>query len=437
MSAIVVNFISSAVLSISGLFIVKGMNNCKNNIFSIRTIILMGCLIILPMIIHDIQYTYLYSIIVYLITILTYKYALNISFPKTIISSAMLMLFVSLLDSVISGIVVYFLSFEEARENIFICLSSSIIISAVLLIIFQLKNIRNKFCKFILEIENKRLTHFIIFFVLIIIGICILFYIISNNFQLNTIFTTSFLILIIFYMLVIILIAEKNNYDKLSDEYDGLLDYVKVFEDWIETEQLNRHEYKNQLAVLRCMTKEKKVKEKIDSIINNNINIDSAIISQLKYLPKGGFKGLLYYKIVVARNQKVNIDVDVSIDVNKKLNKLDKDKLDIISKLLGIYCDNAIEAAKETRKKIVLIEIYEYNDVIHIVISNTYNKKKDISKRNEKGVSTKGEGRGNGLYFAAKLINKNKWIEEKQDIVDNFYIQKISILNETKRLNNK
>lgn len=432
MSAIVAKFISSTFLSVSGLFVVKQMNNCKTSVFTVRGILFMSFLIILPAVTHTIQYTYLYSIIVYLITILTYKYILNISFPKTIISCAMLMLFVSLLDSIMGGLLVNFISVEAMRENTVIIVTSSIVISTILLIIFRIKVVKSKVSNFISKIEKHKVTRMIIFFILVVVAICIMIYVLSKNFQLNVTFTTSFLILVIFYLLAIILIAEKNNYDKLSDEYDGLLDYVKVFEDWIENEQLNRHEYKNQLAVLRCMTKEKKVKEKIDSIINNNINIDNTIISQLKYLPKGGFKGLLYYKIVVARNQKVNIDVDVSSDVTKKLNKLDKDKLDIISKLLGIYCDNAIEAANETRKKIVLIEIYEYNDVINIVISNTYNKKKDISKRNEKGVSTKGEGRGNGLYFATKLISKNKWIAAKQDIVDNFYIQKISILNEIK-----
>ena len=29
------------------------------------------------------------------------------------------------------------------------------------------------------------------------------------------------------------------------------------------------------------------------------------------------------------------------------------------------------------------------------------------------------KGRGNGLYFAKKLLSKNKWIEEKQDFIDN------------------
>ena len=55
--------------------------------------------------------------------------------------------------------------------------------------------------------------------------------------------------------LVIILIIEKSNYDKLLTEYDGLFKYVKIFEDWIENEQFNRHEYKNQLAVIKGLSK--------------------------------------------------------------------------------------------------------------------------------------------------------------------------------------
>lgn len=116
---------------------------------------------------------------------------------------------------------------------------------------------------------------------------------------------------------------------------------------------------------------------------------------------------------------------------------MNKEELEILSKLIGIYCDNAIEAAKETRKKIVVIEIYEYNKTVHVVISNTFNKKKDISRRYEKGISTKGVGRGNGLYFANKIISKNKWIEEKQDIIDNFYIQKISVTKIVQRKKSK
>lgn len=429
MSTIIAKIISSIFLSITGLVVVKNINNSKVNLFNIYTILLMSCLIILPAVIYDIQYTYLYSIIVYLMTIVTYKYILNISFRRTIISCTFLMLLVSFLDSIFSGIIVLFSNLETARSNICLCLISSMTISTIILTIVSKKSIRIKLNQFITKLESSKATSFIIFSVLIVVAICIVLYVISKNFKFNAIFTTSFFILIILYLLVIILINEKNSYDKLYDKYDNLFSYVKVFEDWIENEQLNRHEYKNQLAVLRCMTKEKKVKDKIDSIINDYINVDNEMINQLKNLPNGGIKGLLYYKMAIAKNNAINLEIDIGRDVGKYLNQLTEEKKKVLSNLIGIYLDNAIEAAKDTKKKVVSMEIYEYEKTVNFVISNTYNTKEDISNRNQKGFSTKGIGRGNGLYFAGKLLSKNDWISEKQDIIDGFYIERLKIQN--------
>ena len=202
---------------------------------------------------------------------------------------------------------------------------------------------------------------------------------------------------------------------------------MQNFEDWIEKEQLNKHEYKNQLAVLRCLTKEKKVKDKIDEILEDNINIEGQAVTQLKSLPKGGIKGLMYYKAAIAQKNKLNLTIDVSIESKGILTKLSDKEIRILCKLIGIYFDNAIEAATESKKKNVTIEIYELKDKISFVFSNTFKKHKNIKDRNKKGVSSKGEGRGNGLYFASKLIKENTWIEQKQDIIDNYYIQELII----------
>ncbi len=83
--------------------------------------------------------------------------------------------------------------------------------------------------------------------------------------------------------------------------------------------------------------------------------------------------------------------------------------------------------ATETEQKYVMIEIYELNENIKIVISNTYQNTMPASSRNIKGVSSKGESRGNGLYFAQNIIAKNKWIESAQEEIDNLYIQTIII----------
>ena len=137
----------------------------------------------------------------------------------------------------------------------------------------------------------------------------------------------------------------------------------------------------------------------------------------------------MYYKAAIAQKQKINLTADVSIETKGILTKLTEKEIRILCKLIGIYFDNAIEAAAESRKKNLTVEIYELKDKVSIVFSNTFKRHRNMKDRNKKGVSSKGKGRGNGLYFASKLIKENDWIEEKQEIIDNYYIQQIIIKN--------
>lgn len=135
----------------------------------------------------------------------------------------------------------------------------------------------------------------------------------------------------------------------------------------------------------------------------------------------------MYYKAALAQKNKINLTTDVSIDLNSTLTKLSEKEIKILCKLIGIYFDNAIEAAIESRKKKLSIEVYELKDKVSFIFSNTFRKNNIFKDRNRKGVSSKGKGRGNGLYFADKLIKENNWLEQKQEIIDRYYIQEIII----------
>lgn len=432
MSVPITKFICCALIAVAGLIVVKNISGSEEKLISIKSIALMICLIIVPAFMYTTDYNYIYTIIIYIMTIVTYKYVLNISFKKSVISCGVLFVTLFLLDFVASMIMAPFITASEVRETWYINIICNIIFSIALIILYSRTKAKKIALRFIIKLESKRQTNFFVFLILAVVAMSTILYTLTNNYKITSLLTINFLLFLIFFLLVIILVGEKNSYVKLSDDYESLFNYVKIFEDWIEDEQLIRHEYKNQLAVLRCLTKEKKVKNKIDEIISDTINIDNHMINQLKNLPSGGLKGLLYYKIAVAKNNDINIEVDVSQDASPVLNTLNQDELKIISKLVGIYCDNAIEAAKETKKKIVLIEIYEINDTANIVISNTCKEDKVLVNRHDKGVSTKGKGRGNGLYFAKKMLNKNTWIEESQEIIDGYYIETLKITKKRK-----
>lgn len=428
MLEVCIKIMNSFFVAAAGFYIIKNIVQSEEKIYFPKNLVLLFVSSIVVTAMHKIQYTGLYTITVFLLNILIYKTIFNLNINEGLTSVGMLMVVMFFSDLIVSMIFTNLYTVEQIRGNTYLFIIPNLLVCIFGIILINIKFIKTKFQKFYLSINKKKSLINIAFFILLVIGFSLLTYNISVSWDWESNYITNVIIMVVLSLITYIFIDNKNNYIKLAGEYDNLFNYIQNFEDWIEKEQLNRHEYKNQLAVLRDITKEKKTKNKIDEILEDNINIDGDIVNQLKTLPKGGIKGLMYYKLVIAQKNKIDLTVDVSIKKRSKLYKLSEKQVKDLCKLIGIYFDNAIEAATKTKKRRVLIEIYELKDKINVVFSNTFRKSKTIKSRYEKGATTKGKGRGNGLYFANKIISKNKWIEEKHEIIDKYYIQKISIL---------
>ena len=175
------------------------------------------------------------------------------------------------------------------------------------------------------------------------------------------------------------------------------------------------------------MTNNKKIINKIDDMLKFSIILDENDIECLKDIPKGGLKGLIYYKIALAKNNNVNLTIEVSSKVTTKLKELTDKELKQICIILGIYIDNAMEAAIKSKKKNVTLEIYENNSKLTFVISNTYKELIPVNKMNFDGYTTKGEGHGRGLYYVNKLLAKSKSLYSEQTFLGDFFIQKLYV----------
>ena len=372
------------------------------------------------------EYAILYTITIFLLNIVVYKNVFKIDLSQATIAVGIFMMVLMTSDVIITPILRMFFTAKQIKSDILPALIANISIGSLSIGIISLKLINKRIKDFYNNIKNKKIIINMLYLIVLIVGLCYIVYKFASN-PIDKTYISNMVILISFSVITYIYIDSKNDYKVLSDEYDSLFNYVQNFEEWIEKEQLNRHEYKNQLAVLRTLTKDKKVKAKIDDILDDNINIKDEVVNKLKDLPKGGLKGLMYYKVALAQKKKIKLVVDVSLKPKSQLKKLNESQLKTICKLIGIYFDNAIEAASETKSKYLLLEIYELSEKINIVISNTFVMKENFGDRNKRGVSTKGEGRGNGLYYANNILSKNKWLESKQEIIDDYYIQTLSI----------
>lgn len=429
------NFFNCSITALLGYYIIKRITKSEVKIFKFKTVSLLLIQIISTVYLQQEQYLGIHTLIICCVNILIYKQIFNLNLNNSIIANILVFALLLIGDVLAYAIINMIFLIKEFRDQWIIIIVSNILITIITIAIFNINKLKVKLQEFYINISSKPAISNIIFFLLLILIISIIIYNLCLNIKMNKDILINIGITIILTSLTIIFINNKNEYTKLSNNYDELFIYIQNFEDWIEKEQLNRHEYKNQLAVLRCLTKEKKVKNKIDEILEDNINIEGQAVTNFKSLPKGGIKGLMYYKSAIAQKYKINLTTDVSIEDKGVLTKLTEQEIRTLCKLIGIYFDNAIEAAAESRKKNVTIEIYELKDKVNIVFSNTFKKHKNIKDRNKKGVSSKGEGRGNGLYFASKLIKENSWLEEKQEIIDNYYIQELTVHNTIK--NNK
>ena len=428
MLEVLYNFINCLITAMLGFYIIKRIIKSDKKFFSFETVIWIIIQAIVTALLQKNQYIIINPLIIYFLNIIIYKQIFKISINESLILVGIMMLVTLVGDMIVATVFSMIFSIDKIRSSWFLMFTVNILTVIVVILIFNIPSLKKKLQKFYMSARTKNKLINSIFIVLTIIASAIIVYNLYKNFHFNSNFISNLSVILILVILIMMFMSNFNKITKLTTDYDNLFKYIQNFEEWIEKEQLNRHEYKNQLAVLRTLSKDKQVKNKINEILEDNINLEGEIINQLKKLPKGGIKGLMYYKLVIAQKNKINLVVDVSIKKKSVLNNLTEKQISDLCKLIGIYFDNAIEAAKETKKKRVLIEIYELKDKVNIVFSNTFKKENNFDNRNKKGISTKGEGHGNGLYFANKVISKNKWLEEKQKIIDDYYIEQVSII---------
>ena len=160
--------------------------------------------------------------------------------------------------------------------------------------------------------------------------------------------------------------------------------------------------------------------------LNTKIELDNIVLSHLNNIKVPSIKNLLTNKIISAQNNdfKVNISVEDEID-NFYVNEMQ------LSRILGIFLDNSLEAGLELEhNRFLELIILKVNKTIVIQITNTFkNTNLDIEQINESGYSSKGENRGIGLISANDIITKHNMILNTR-IKDNLFKQILTIEGE-------
>lgn len=194
----------------------------------------------------------------------------------------------------------------------------------------------------------------------------------------------------------------RNKNMEVKNAYNPLLDEI------IQNIRANEHEYKNHIGMLFSMIQVSnsipELKERAGKYIGNIQNTN--ILSKVLDVESTIIKSVLYSKLVECDQLGISISYEIKTNLEDSL--LDDTEITII---LSNLLNNAIEASKNTINKDIKVDIRKF-ERYKIEVKNNITglniNPNEIEEFFKKGFSSKGNGRGYGLYNVKKIVKKHK-----------------------------
>ncbi|WP_175475310.1 sensor histidine kinase [Butyrivibrio sp. ob235] len=191
-----------------------------------------------------------------------------------------------------------------------------------------------------------------------------------------------------------------------------------------------KHDYINILSTLSIFLKEKRYSEMDEYFfrdimpLKDEFTQNNASLANLSRVNNLELKSILYTKLL----QAINKNITVTVDIADEMDSLNIDTIDL-SRILGIYLDNAIEAAIETPHPVVNFHLGKVNSAVVFIISNSYvNHGISISQMAQMNTTSKGSGHGLGLYNVSKILSKHDNIFAETSMNDDLFTQQLQII---------
>lgn len=354
------------------------------------------------------------------------------SFKKTMFIIILYMLILLLLDLGVLLFVTEVLNIS--KEFYYSEFAGSILANLLILLLILVTTLTTK--KLLRKIINTNIetnVKIIIFSILTLICSTMFLYTTVREFRFSNDILLYLVSIIVLVTVLFSLIKQTIENNKLTNEYDKLLEFMTTYENEIENQRILRHEIKNEFRTIRAKLSDnqenKEIIEYIDEIVKDKYEINKEKYAKFGQLPPNGIKGLCYFKTQEAEEKGIKI----SINISKRIKETSIYNLNIkeqrdFGRIIGVFLDNAIEASIESEEKQLGIEAYssKENDC-KIIITNTFQNNIEMVKIGKERFSTKGKTRGHGLLLVKQLVDKNKIFTTKTEIQGNLYIQTIEI----------
>ena len=234
-----------------------------------------------------------------------------------------------------------------------------------------------------------------------------------------------------FSMLFIVLHALRGNYEarKKVEYLEHLKEYTGNLEMVYGNLRSFRHDYINVMASLAAYIEEGRYEELRDFFYGHILPMQEGLaqrndaLCRLSHVHVLEMKSILYAKLLLA----VNRGVEVEVDIPDVIDCVHMDPVDLV-RVLGIYLDNAIEACLETERPFLGFHLGRVEGDVVFLLSNSFvDRGLSLGQMCKKDVSTKGEGRGIGLYTVGEILNRYDNVYHETRMEEGVFIQQVRI----------
>lgn len=218
-----------------------------------------------------------------------------------------------------------------------------------------------------------------------------------------------------------------------QDSYNRLQDYTNQIENMYSSLRSFKHDYLNIMLSMSGyieagdMTGLQTYFDKEIIPLNKKLSANTSHLNQLMNVKITELKSIISAKLLYA----IELNIAVTIEVTEEISEIPIDTI-ALSRLMGIFLDNAIEATIETEKPSIQFAIISLENEYIFIISNTFlDSGIPYASLRQPTISTKGSNRGIGLYNAQEIIAKYSHVFWDTETNDTHFEQRLRILKET------
>lgn len=425
---------SSAILGVSA-FILASIhticykelenNKFKINIKNILVLLFAGCLLIINnYLINDGIVKIIISISI--LTIM-YKLVFEEPFKETLLKGIVCYAVAVIVEILVSifAMLLNVLSIEELNSSILLKAIFSVAELTTTALIIKNKRCNKLLNKVMAEVNKDTMVG--IFLMSTAATVIILVSKYQYSFTKST-YLSNIVLMLIFAGLMYISVKNNIRAKRESNKTETLLKYMTKYEQIIDEERMNRHETLNNLLLLKSIKDKNSVDfdESMKDVICLYEKNGKETIKNIGTLPTG-IKGILYYKMDNMKKHDISVMARISNTAAPKLEELNGKDYNSVCKILSILLDNANDAASESKEKSILIDISALDNTLNILVENSFKDKVNIKKLHDRYYSTKGKGRGLGLFLASKIVKENNNIKLEQNVRGDRFVSEISV----------